>query len=150
MSEYVYTAGAMEHVSEQDMLGWRGQVEDFLADYYIDCLHPTRRVPIHSEARDNDLSTFNRLKRIEAQDMLDIKNSKVVLADLRDSMPGKKWGTVIEVAKASDWGKIVIVLVDPEQFKHPFIYTYATEVHYDLQEAMDAVLSYYDMEGYED
>jgi hypothetical protein len=59
-------------------------------------------------------------------------------------MPGKKWGTVMEVAQAYQWGKIIIALVDPDQFKHPFIYTYATEVHYDLQDALDAVVEYYD------
>jgi len=146
MSDYVYTAGAMEHVSTSDMMDWREYVDQALQEFDIKCLHPTRRIPLHlSENYDDaDISTYNKLKRIEAQDMLDIKNSKVILADLRDSMPGKKWGTVMEVAKAKEWGKVIIVLVDPGQFKHPFIYTYATEVHYDLQEAIEAVLDYYD------
>lgn len=148
MDDYVYTAGAMEHVSTSDMMDWRTYVDKYLGELGIACLHPTRRVPIHlSLEEDGPMSTYNKLKRIEAQDMLDIKRSKVILADLRDSMPGKKWGTVIEVAKAKDWGKVVIVLVDPGQFKHPFIYTYATEVHYDLQAAVEAVVGYYDGVG---
>jgi len=144
MDDYVYTAGAMEHVSISDMLDWRKYVEKYLDDFGIKCLHPTRRAPLHLTPDEKEaISTYNKLKRIEAQDMVDIKKSRVVLADLRDSVPGKKWGTVIEVAKAHDWDKIVIVLVDPTQFKHPFIYAYATEVHYDLQEAVEAVVGYY-------
>jgi len=143
--DFVYTAGAMEHVTVADMLDWRDYVDKYLYKFDILCLHPTRRMALHlQEEEESDMSTYNKLKRIEAQDMLDISNSKVVLADLRDSMPGKKWGTVMEVAKAKELGKVIIVLVDPEQFKHPFIYTYATEVHYDLHEAAEAVLEYYD------
>jgi len=145
MTDYVYTAGAMEHVSKDAMMDWREYAETMLNDFDIKCLHPTRRVALHLQPREEeDISTYNKLKRIEAQDMIDIQKSRVVLADLRDSMPGKKWGTVMEIAKAKDLGKVIIVLVDPGQFKHPFIYTYATEVHYDLQEALEAVVDYYD------
>jgi hypothetical protein len=145
MTDYVYTAGAMEHVSQENMLGWRRYVEEYLEPFEIECLHPTRRMPLHEQENDEgDMSTYNRLKRIEAQDMLDIKASKVIFADLRDSMPGKKWGTVIEVAKAKEWGKVVIALVDRGQFKHPFIYAYATEVHHNIEDAVEAVLEYYD------
>jgi len=142
--DFVYTAGAMEHVSSSDMNGWREYASNFLYDFDIKCLHPTRREPIHDQEADDDISTYNKLKRITAQDMADIKRSSVILADLRDSMPGKKWGTVMEIAQAYHWDKVIIALVDPGQFKHPFIYTYATEVHYDLQDALDAVIEYYD------
>jgi nucleoside 2-deoxyribosyltransferase len=142
--DFVYTAGAMEHVSNIDMNKWREYSANFLDDFDIRCLHPTRRTPIHDQEADDDISTYNKLKRITYQDMADIKRSHVILADLRDSMPGKKWGTVMEVAQAYQWDKIIIALVDPDQFKHPFIYTYATEVHYDLQDALDAVVEYYD------
>ena len=142
--DFVYTAGAMEHVSNSDMTGWRDYSDKFLDDFDIKCLHPTRRAPIHDQEADDDISTYNKLKRITAQDMADIKRSSVILADLRDSMPGKKWGTVMEIAQAYHWDKVIIALVDPGQFKHPFIYTYATEVHYDLQDALDAVIEYYD------
>ena len=143
-NDFVYTAGAMEHVSESYMSTWRNYADKFLLDFDIYCLHPTRRAPIHDQETTDEMSTFNKLKRITAQDMLDIKQSRVILADLRDSMPGKKWGTVMEVAQAYQWDKVIIALVDPDQFKHPFIYTYATEVHYDLQDALDAVIEYYD------
>jgi len=144
-NDYVYTAGAMEHVSNEDMLSWREYVQEYLDGFDIQCLHPTRRAALHlSLEEEEDISTYNKLKRIEAQDMLDIKRSRVLLADLRDTSPGKKWGTVMEVAKAKEWNKIIIALVDPGQFKHPFIYTYATEVHYDLQDAVEAVVDYYD------
>lgn len=142
--DYVYTAGAMEHVSISDMNNWRDYVEECLDECDIKCLHPTRRTPIHDQEADDGISTYNKLKRITAQDLLDIKRSRVILADLRDSMPGKKWGTVMEVAQAYHWDKVIIALVDPDQFKHPFIYTYATEVHYDLQDAIDSVIEYYD------
>jgi len=136
----VYTCGAMEHISESDMKGWRLYMEENLPD--VRFLHPTRRIPLHKQMGDATMETYNKLKRIVAQDIKDIKNSSLVVANLRDSEPGKKWGSVMEVALAWDWGIPVIGIVDKKQFKHPFIYTMCTEVHYDVDSAIDAVKDY--------
>ena len=137
----IYTAGGMEFVSEKDMLGWREEVEEQCSAAGIECLHPTRRKPLHDQLEDT-LPSYNKLKRITTQDLIDIKSCDLILADLRDSSPGRKWGTCMEVALASEWNIPVIVIVDEDQFKHPFIYTFATEVHYTLQDAIDAVIDY--------
>jgi nucleoside 2-deoxyribosyltransferase len=137
----VYTCGAMEHVSEDAMKGWRAHLEDNLPD--VKFLHPTRRMPLHQQMEDASLATYNKLKRIVAQDIKDINESDLIVANLKDSEPGKKWGSVMEVALAWERGIPVIAIVDEKQFKHPFIYTMCTEVHHTLEDAIDAVQEYY-------
>lgn len=169
MTITIYSAGAMEHLSQSEMEGWRHQAEAALPD--VKFLHPTRRKPIHDQLeldsvkklkelgfdtieklqelgfdkvkRETSLETFSRLKRIVAQDLIDIRNSDLILVNLKDSEPGKKWGSVMEVALAWEWGKPIIAIVDSQQFKHPFIYTMCTEVHYNLEDAIEAVKEYY-------
>lgn len=138
--QYVYLAGSMENVCKDTMHGWRDIATLKFNNEDIQVLDPTRRAAAH--VKDSD-ATFNKMHRIVQQDLQDISQSRVILADLRDSQPGAKWGTVMELALAHRDRRVVIVLVDEGQFKHPFVYTMATEVHYDLTEAIDACISYY-------
>ena len=140
MSITIYSAGAMEHVSKDAMEGWRHLAEEMIPDAKF--LHPTRRKPLHDQMEDSTLETYSKLKRIVAQDLKDIKESDLVLVNLKDSEPGKKWGSVMEVALAWEWGKPVIAVVDEKQFKHPFIYTMCTEVHYSIEDGIEACKEY--------
>jgi nucleoside 2-deoxyribosyltransferase len=137
----IYTAGAMEHISKDAMTGWRHKVEIDFPDAKF--LHPTRRAPLHEQIENPTLETFSKLKRIVAQDLKDIREADLVLANLRDSEPGKKWGSVMEVALAWEWNKPIIAIVDKDQFKHPFIYTMCTEVHYTVEDAIEAIKEYF-------
>lgn len=138
--QYVYLAGSMEHVDDATMNDWRDYATEQLASSDIEVLNPTRRMALHNQSEGE---TYNNLHRIVQQDLQDISQSRVVLADLRDSQAGKKWGTVMEIAIAQRDRRAIIVLVDEGQFKHPFIYTFATEVHTDLDDAIEAVTQYY-------
>ncbi len=138
MIKTVYTAGAMEHITDDQMTGWRNRVELELPDHKF--YHPTRRAAIHKE--EYSIETYNKLHRIVAQDLEDIKKSDIILANIKDSEPGRKWGTVMEMALAWEWDKVVIAVVDIDQFKHPFVYTMCTEVHYNLEDAIEAVRMY--------
>ena len=136
--EATYLCGAMEGVTSSDMRGWREKATAFLALRGIKTLDPTRRAIYHSTEMD-----VNKANRILKMDLQDIAHSRVVLADLRDSMPGKKWGSVMEVAFAQTKHKIIITVLDKEQFEHPFIRSYSTEIHYSLEDALEAVAEYY-------
>lgn len=135
----VYTAGGMEFLTNEEMTSWRNKAEEMLDD--VRWLHPTRRIPLHDQ-QDNELETYNKLHRIVQQDLEDIKRSDIILADIRESQPGRKIGTHMEIALAWEWRKTVIAIVDKSQFKHPFVYTMCTEVHYSLEDAIDAVSEY--------
>lgn len=134
----VYLAGSMEDVSPEVMNGWRQEATEMLENAGIEVLDPTRR-----EHEDMDKSTFNMMNRIVAQDLQDISYSRVVLVDLRDSTPGRKWGTVMEIALAQRDNRVIIAIVDEGQKKHPFIYTMVTEVHNSVEDAVDATISYW-------
>ena len=136
--QHVYLAGPMEGLTYEQMSEWRFEATRLLNLYGIDTLDPTRRVSYHNQTK-NDYTAG----RVVKHDLQDIAFSSVVLADLRDSTPGRKWGTVCEIAHAHTKNKIIIVITDKEQFKHPFIEFYATEIHHELSDAVEAAATYY-------
>jgi len=135
--QHVYLAGPIEGLTYEQANDWRDASSTFLEGCDIDVLNPCRRVSfVDSKVRDADA-------RIWKCDLQDISYSSVVLANLSDSLPGRKWGTVAEVAHAHTKNKIIIVLQDKDQFHHPFITQYATEIHYTLHDALEAVREYF-------
>jgi len=136
--QHVYLAGPMEGLTFEEMTEWRYAATHLLNLADIDTLDPTRRMSYHNQEK-NDYTA----SRVVKHDLQDIAFSSVVLADLRDSTPGRKWGTVCEIAHAHTKNKIIIVVTDKNQFKHPFIEFYATEIYNDLTDAIEAVSTYY-------
>lgn len=136
-NQHTYLAGPIEGLSFEEMHEWRDKASYNLGNVGIDTLDPTRRVAFV------DLKDEYAAARIWKSDLQDISYSSVVLANLSDSLPGKKWGTVAEIAHAHTKNKIIIVLINKDQFHHPFITQYATEIHYTLDSAIEAVQQYY-------
>jgi nucleoside 2-deoxyribosyltransferase len=147
--DYVYLAGPMEDLSEEEMKGWRMELrEGLLTGWHqdpIQVLDPTRRVTFHDQLGDylqDTTRSMNVCKRIFKQDMQDIANSRVVVADIRRKM-GKGTGTACEIMFAHMKNKIIILYSDPDDPIHPFLESMATEKHYELQDIIKAVRSYY-------
>jgi len=138
--EHTYLAGPIEGLTIYQATGWRKEASFELKNFGINTLDPTRRT---SFVDSNHLTTKNASRRVWKADLQDIAYSTVVLANLSDSLPGKKWGTVCEIAHAHTKNKIIIVVMDKDQFEHPFITQYATEVHHTLEDAIEAVKEYY-------
>ena len=145
MKDQVYLAGPMEDCTEDHMTGWRQLTANALKLSDINSLDPTRRVSFHDQLGENlqDLTkTMNTCKRIFKQDLQDIAESKVVLADVRRSS-GRGTGTSMELMFAHTKNKIIILWADEGDYIHPFYEAMATEKHYSLEEAVDSVRLYY-------
>jgi nucleoside 2-deoxyribosyltransferase len=145
MKDQVYLAGPMEDCTEDHMTGWRQLTANALKLSDINTLDPTRRVSFHDqlgENLENVTKTMNTCKRIFKQDLQDIAESKVVLADVRRSS-GRGTGTSMELMFAHTKNKIIILWADEGDFIHPFYEAMATEKHYSLEEAVDSVRLYY-------
>ena len=145
MKDQVYLAGPMEDCTEDHMTGWRQLTANALKLSDINSLDPTRRVSFHDqlgENLENVTKTMNTCKRIFKQDLQDIAESKVVLADVRRSS-GRGTGTSMELMFAHTKNKIIILWADEGDFIHPFYEAMATEKHYSLEEAVDSVRLYY-------
>ncbi len=145
MKDYVYLAGPMEDCSVEMMTQWRKTAAHqlYLAD--IQTLDPTRRVSFHDQLSENlqDVTkTMNTCKRIFKQDLQDIANSKIVLADVRRNS-GRGTGTSMELMFAHTKNKIIILWAQEDDFIHPFYEAMATEKHYTIYDAMEAVKEYY-------
>ena len=145
MKNYTYVAGPMEDCSIEHMESWRDHVSSELGMSGIDVLDPTRRVSFHEQLAGclNDVTrTMNTCNRIFKTDLQDIANSKVVLADVRRSS-GRGTGTSMELMFAHMKNKIIILWCDEGDHIHPFYEALATEKHFDLDDAIDAVREYY-------
>jgi len=134
---HTYLCGPIEGLTHKQQTEWRDIATSSLANCDIATLDPCRRVNF---VLDKSPNAANRVFKCDLQD---IANSTVILANLTDSLPGKKWGSVAEVAHAHTHNKIIIVIIDKDQFHHPFITSYATEIHYTLDDAIAAVTEYY-------
>lgn len=134
----IYLAGSIEGISDTLAKGWRDDATKFFATKDIKVWDPTRRISYRDSPQD-----LNAQRRIVKMDLQDIANSSVVIANLRDTCPGKKWGTLMEVAHAHTKNKIIIVWLDQDQWVHPFVGFYATEIHYNLADAMEAAAEYF-------
>ena len=145
MKDQVYLAGPMEDCTEDHMTGWRQLTANALKLSDINSLDPTRRVSFHDQLGENlqDVTkTMNTCKRIFKQDLQDIAESKVVLADVRRDS-GRGTGTSMELMFAHMKNKIIILWANEGDYIHPFYEAMATEKHYSLEEAVDSVRLYY-------
>ncbi len=133
----VYLCGPMEGISTEEATKWRETATNFFAVHSIGVKDPTRRKKFHDEAYSTNLA-----KKIVRLDMNDIADSFILLVNLKERGKGKAWGSVMELALASQQGKPIITVIE-EGFRHPFIETLSTEVHQTLEEALTATLSYY-------
>ena len=136
--DYVYLIGGMEGLTTEHMTGWREKATKNLDSIGIDTLDPTRRGMFHSGYQDT-----NACNRVFKMDMQDIANSTIVLADMRHSVPGKQWGSAMELMFAHTKNKIIIVWTDEEDPLHPFVESIATEKYHTLDECLDAITFYY-------
>ena len=134
----VYLAGSIEGVTDAEAKGWRDEAKRYFSFAGIPVYDPTRRINYRDTPEDT-----NAMNRIVKLDLQDIAHSSVILADLRDSSPGRKWGTLMEVAHSHTKNKIIILLIDEGQYLHPFVGFYATEIHHSLENGISACLEYF-------
>jgi len=144
MKDYVYLAGPMEDRTREEMCKWRENCHTALESQGIPVLDPTRRISFHNQLKElqDQIRGMNVCRRIFKQDLQDIADSRVILADVRRDS-GRGTGTSMELMFAHMKNKIIILWASENDFPHPFIEAIATEKHYNLDEAVKAIKSYY-------
>ena len=121
-----------------DSRKWRAKATNILSKDGISTLDPTRRWEEH-----NNYSNRNNINRVVKMDLQDISNSTVLLCDMREDQPGKRWGSMAEIAHAHTKNKIIIVWRGKSDDLHPFLEFYATEVHFSLDDCCKAIKDYF-------
>jgi len=147
MKEAVYLAGPMEDCSKDHMIGWRQTATEAFEVAGLITRDPTRRVSFHDQMYadqhlQDSVKNMNLCKRIFKQDLQDIAESRVILADVRRAS-GRGTGTSMELMFGHTKNKIIILWADPEDSIHPFYEAMYSEKHYSLEEAIEAVVEYY-------
>jgi len=138
----VYLAGPMAGMSGSEMKEWREHATMDLEHAGISVLDPTRRTPYHIKSLEDKGLDRNIANRIFKQDLRDIARCEVLLVDMRNHEGVKAQGTAAEVMFAHMKHKTIIVWKNPEDHLNPFMTAMATEVHDDLDEAIQAAMEY--------
>jgi nucleoside 2-deoxyribosyltransferase len=133
----VYLAGPIENISLEEATKWRETATSFFRGHRINTLDPTRRKKFHDQSY-----SINLARKIVKMDIDDIRKASTVLMNLKDRGAGKAWGTICELMIAHGQLKTIIVVLE-EEYHHPFIDCFATEIHHTLEDAMEATLAYY-------
>lgn len=128
----IYLAGPMEHVSDDEMCGWRKTATMYLHDWKI--LDPTRRR--HSGEQ-------RHMRRIFELDLRDIREADVLLVNLNNPTLAKH-GTAMEVFYASYvLRKPVVAFKESCDKYHPFFESLVTEWRSTVEKACDTLNAEY-------
>lgn len=140
----VYLAGPMEDLTKEEMKSWREYATEYLSEYDIVTLDPTRRVNFHETLKIEDLNVTDQsvCRRVFKQDLQDIAGSSIILADVRRTK-GRGIGTAMELMFAHTKNKIIILWTDEDDIPHPFYESIYTEKHSKLSDCLNAIVSYY-------
>jgi nucleoside 2-deoxyribosyltransferase len=142
MKRTIYLCGPMEHVSQEEALGWRQQATTLFErhNYTNDCdpnivtLDPTRR--IHNFEQ-------RYMKRIFELDLRDIRESDIILANL-DNPSIAKHGTSMEVFYAAYvLRKPVVAFKADASTIHPFFESLVTEWRSTVDKACETIIDEY-------
>lgn len=126
MKRFVYLAGPVLGMTEDQANDWRKLADNDLADFGIVGISPLRCEPIHGETYEAGYpdERFGTARAIMSKNMFDVKQCDMVLAYIPKPEPGKhhSWGTMQELA----WGRafdkpVILVSDDPEIRNHPVI-----------------------------
>jgi len=132
----------MANMSGKEMKVWREHATMDLNAAGIGVLDPTRRVPYHIQSLDDRGLERNIANRIFKQDLRDIARCEVLLVDMRNHKGVKAQGTAAEVMFAHMKHKVIILWKNPDDHLNPFMTAMATEVHDDLDNAIQAAIEY--------
>ena len=125
----------MEGLQAGEMKGWREHARALLpALFHV--LDPTRRPAYGDQPYSPNLD-----RRTVAQDLLDIDHSHFMLVNLKDRGAGLCWVSLAEMMYGWQNGKVIFTVIE-EGYNHPFVNTMSTEVHHDLESAIES-LRYY-------
>ena len=128
----IYLAGPMENVSTKEQTGWRLQIGKELTYAGWKVLDP-----VYRSMKDG----YNH-KRIYELDMRDVRESDVILADLRRG-EREAHGTAMEVQEAYRNDIPVIGYAVLDQKRHPFLEVCVTEWVTDLDKAIHILNEFY-------
>ena len=147
MKNKIYLAGPMDDLSVEGMTSWRNHASKLLYTADLVTLDPCRRVSFHDQMYagqhlQDTVKNMNLCKRIFKQDLQDIAESKVVLADVRRDS-GRGTGTSMELMFAHMKNKIIILWANEGDSIHPFYEAMYSEKHYNLDDAIYACMEYY-------
>jgi len=131
----VYLCGPMEGLSDSEMTVWRKRLTEKL-EGISDVKDPCRRKKFHDQPY-----SMNLAKRITTMDLQDIDKSDLVFANFANERHIGR-GSSMEVMYAAMKGKIVITVV-PKGYNHPFLDHLSTEVHTEMDEAIESTINYY-------
>lgn len=139
----VYLAGPIKDCTKSQANDWRRETADALASFGLVGISPLRCEPLIGPRYTANYSDpkFGLPHAIKAKNSYDVRSCDITLAylpKLMDGVPHQSYGTIIELAWAHAYGKLVVlVTTDPEVREHPVINASSDWVLDDLEEAIE-------------
>jgi nucleoside 2-deoxyribosyltransferase len=146
MKKYVYLAGPIAGLNEEEGTGWRNEVDLMLPDNIIG-ISPLRCEPVKPGMRYDDPGAVEKLwsdpRSINAKNWLDTESSDLVLAYLPKQYNDRRpsIGTLIEIGWTIGLNKPLIVVSDDNQMlDHPLIECNAAWRLNELDDAVEVII----------
>ena len=145
LKKYIYLAGPIAGLNEQEATEWRNDVKNILP-YGIIGISPLRCEPVKEGMTYTDDSATDPMwsdaRAINAKNWLDTESCDLVLAYLPKVMNDRRpsIGTIIEIGWAIGLRKPLIVVSDDEQYmEHPLIQRNASWRLDNLPDAVEVI-----------
>ena len=145
LKKYIYLAGPIAGLNEQEATEWRSGVQELLP-YGIIGISPLRCAPVKEGMSYTDDGATDPMlsdaRAINAKNWLDTESCDLVLAYLPKEMNDRRpsIGTIIEIGWAIGLRKPLIVVSDDEQYmEHPLIQRNASWRLDNLPDAVEVI-----------
>ncbi len=146
LKKYIYLAGPIAGLNEQEATEWRSGVQELLP-YGIIGISPLRCEPVKEGMTYTDEGATDPMwsdaRAINAKNWLDTESCDLVLAYLPKEMNDRRpsIGTIIEIGWAIGLRKPLIVVSDDEQYMdHPLIQRNASWRLDNLPDAVEVII----------
>ena len=146
MKKYIYLAGPIAGLTEEEGTSWRKEVDLMLPDNIIG-ISPLRCEPVQPGMRYDDPGAVDKLwsdpRSINAKNWLDTESSDLVLAYLPKQYNDRRpsIGTLIEIGWTIGLNKPLIVVSDDNQMlDHPLIECNAAWRLNELDDAVEVII----------
>jgi len=149
MQRYVYLAGPIAALTEEEAKSWRTLVTERLAVHSIIGVSPLRsEPPLDPEGTYDNVTSrrdlrFGSTKAINAKNQLDVRMADLVLAHMPWDLNRVRLsvGTIYEMAWASAAGKPVILVTDDTRLaEHPLVIENTGWILGSFDDAIDVIL----------
>lgn len=130
----IYLGGAIHNLNFDEANDWRIQATNLLEEHGHIILNPLRG-RLWRNAKEQSQFTVNEIVH---RDLVDVKKADILLVNLARE-DANYIGTTVEMTKARDWNKFIIVVIGDRKEYSPWVEYLATKICKTVEEACEYI-----------